>query len=54
MIPIPQLYAQDIHKAVDGMGTAESTIIEIVCSLTNAEIRAVALSYEHSKEYSYI
>ncbi|KAK2172621.1 hypothetical protein NP493_945g00004 [Ridgeia piscesae] len=37
--------ARSIHKAISGAGTKESWLIEIFCTRSNAEIKAIAASY---------
>ncbi|GLH09145.1 Annexin B9 [Gryllus bimaculatus] len=41
-----EYYAQQLHKAVKGLGTDEKCIIEIMCSLNNQQIRSVREVYE--------
>ena len=37
--------AHEIHESVHGLGTNERTLIEILCTLTNDEIRQLNESY---------
>ena len=51
LTPWADFMAKEIHDAVDGAGTNEKKLIEILCSSTNQEIRRITAAYEqlHSK-----
>ncbi|CAL4066476.1 unnamed protein product [Meganyctiphanes norvegica] len=49
MTPLPLYLAQELHHAMDGPGTKERTLIEILCSLNNQWIFAIKNAYY--KEY---
>lgn len=51
MTPLEQFYAEELHKAIAGLGTDEETLIEIICSMNNEEIRGVCAVYKESKFY---
>lgn len=38
--------AFNIKKAVAGLGTDESALIEIICSRTNEELQAMKIAYK--------
>nr|XP_018901218.1 PREDICTED: annexin B9-like isoform X1 [Bemisia tabaci] len=46
MTPLPEFLAKELHYAMEGIGTNEETIIEIVCTASNAEIYAIKQAYE--------
>ena len=43
-----EFLARELYKAMDGLGTNESTLIQILCSSTNQEIRDINLAYVKS------
>jgi len=49
MTPIHEFYASEVHHALSGIGTNESTIIEVICTLSNAELHYVKVAYEKRK-----
>jgi annexin A7/11 len=49
MTPLPQFYAKELHDAIWGLGTYEDVLIEMMCTLTNAEIRTIRETYQKSK-----
>ena len=50
MKPLPELYSDNLHDALeDEEGeTDEDTLIEIFCTKSNDEIRAIREEYENS------
>ncbi|XP_054290147.1 annexin B9-like isoform X2 [Macrosteles quadrilineatus] len=46
MTPIPEFQAQEIHHAISGIGTNESTLVELMCSATNNEIHTMRQAYQ--------
>lgn len=49
MTPLPEFYAKEIHHALSGIGTHESTLIEVLCSLNNSEIHYIKQAYQSRK-----
>ncbi|XP_025203425.1 annexin B9-like isoform X1 [Melanaphis sacchari] len=45
MTPTFDFLAKEIHNAIDGIGTNEETIIEIICTASNAEINNIKMAY---------
>ena len=52
MTPLPVFLATELKHAVVGFGTNEQTLIEILCTATNAEIFAIKGAYERGKTRS--
>ncbi len=44
-LPIADFMARELYEAVNGIGTAEGTLVEILCSGTNQEIRDINAAY---------
>lgn len=48
-LPIADYMAREMYEAVNGMGTSEGTLVEILCSGTNQEIREINAAYVRCK-----
>lgn len=46
MTPTFSFLAKEIHYAMDGIGTNEETIIEIICTASNMEINNIKMEYQ--------
>lgn len=44
--PLHQYYAEALHEAMEGIGTEEDVLIEVLCGLTNREVQAVTYSFK--------
>lgn len=49
MTPTYDFLAKEIHSAIAGIGTDEETIIEIICTSSNAEINNIKMAYHKCK-----
>lgn len=48
-LPPDEYLCQQLNNAMEGAGTNENTLIEIVCSKTNKEIKSLVETYERRK-----
>jgi annexin A7/11 len=49
MLPTDQYLCKQLNKAMDGLGTEEQTLIEILCPMSNEEIKTLVPCYEESR-----
>lgn len=49
LTPRVEFYVQELQRAIDGVGTDEDALIEILCSLTNNEIQTIKNEYQRGK-----
>ena len=48
-LPVADFMAREMNEAVRGIGTNEGTLVEILCSGTNQEIREINTAYQRCK-----
>lgn len=53
LMPRIEYYVHELHKALEGAGTDEDAIIEMLCSLSNYEIYLIKQEYERSEYYLF-
>ncbi|XP_026327396.1 annexin B10 isoform X2 [Hyposmocoma kahamanoa] len=46
MLPPEEYLCKELHNCMDGMGTDEHTLVEILCTRTKKEIAAIVATYE--------
>ncbi|KAL1140627.1 hypothetical protein AAG570_000557 [Ranatra chinensis] len=46
MTPIPEFLAKELNHAISGLGTNEDTLVEILCTSTNSDIRYISMAYQ--------
>ncbi|KAF9423822.1 hypothetical protein HW555_000880 [Spodoptera exigua] len=46
MMPPEEYLCKELHKCMEGMGTDEDTLVEILCTRTKPEIAAIVQAYE--------
>lgn len=49
MRPPTEYLCKQLHKAFDGIGTDERSLVEILCTKSNAEIKEIVATYENRK-----
>lgn len=49
MLSTNEYLCKQIHNAMDGMGTEESSLVEILCTKSNEEVKELTSAYEDSK-----
>ncbi|XP_014244257.1 annexin B9-like isoform X2 [Cimex lectularius] len=46
MTPRPEFLANEVHHALSGIGTVEETLVEILCTASNYEIKTLCMAYQ--------
>ena len=46
--PLADYMAGEVHAAISGAGTDEKTLVEILCTRSNEEMKALTEAYEQS------
>ncbi|XP_065209150.1 annexin B9-like isoform X2 [Planococcus citri] len=46
MTPLPEYLAKEVQHAIEGIGTNEETLVEILCTASNAQIYAIKDAYQ--------
>lgn len=46
MLPADRYQCKQLHRAMDGIGTNESTLIEVLCTKSNEEVGRLVREYE--------
>ena len=52
MLPWPHLCAKQIKKAFKGIGTDEETLIDLLCTANNCQIKEIVSAYKESTLFS--
>jgi len=50
MKPLPEFLADEVHHAIDDLGTDEKTLVEILCTSSNDQLAKIAEAYEKKHE----
>jgi hypothetical protein len=53
ILPPRDFDAISLHKAIDGLGTDDSTVIEIMCTRTAAELNQIKLAYQERALFAW-
>jgi annexin A7/11 len=46
LTPTSEYYARELHEAISGAGTDEDALIEVMCTMSNYEIRCISAMYQ--------
>lgn len=49
MLPPDEYLCNQLQQAMNGAGTEENTLVEIICTKNNEEIKQLVAKYEESK-----
>jgi hypothetical protein len=53
-LPLAEFMAREIYEAISGIGTSEGTLIEILCSGTNQNLREMNSAYQKCKNLKFL
>ena len=53
MKPPNEYLCKELYKAMDGFGTDEGTLVEILCTKSNEEVKQLVSTYEESTQLEY-
>jgi len=54
MLPLDRFFAQELHDAMDGPGTRDDALIEILCTLNNEWIKLLQRTYHDSNFHNFL
>lgn len=53
LTPLVDFYIKELHDAMNGMGNDEDVLIDMLCSMNNAQIKVIKNAYERSKNHYF-
>lgn len=54
IMPFPEFYATELHDAMEGLGTNENVLTEVMCTLNNSWIHEINAAYEKREPSSLL
>ena len=52
-LPLAEFMAREVYESISGIGTSEGTLIEILCSGTNQNLREMDSAYQKCKNFKF-